>query len=120
MVLISIKNRLSAANKRLLISTVFTVGLNGVFCNIFPFWQLCRWCKLRRFTNLIELCSLSFLVFGVILIFPDFDNASPKFIFVSLNSIRMRYLNLSSYPPYEILKFSILGCDTQIGVENFI
>lgn len=69
MVLISIKNRLSAANKRLLISTVFTVGLNGVFCNIFPFWQLCRWCKLRRFTNLIELCSLSFLVFGVILIF---------------------------------------------------
>lgn len=35
MALLSIKNRLSVANKLLLISSVNKLGLYGVFCNIF-------------------------------------------------------------------------------------
>jgi hypothetical protein len=49
MVLVSIKNRLSIANKQRLISMVFIVDSYEQFCRIFLLCLLYNRCELRRF-----------------------------------------------------------------------
>lgn len=55
MVLLSIRNRLSIANKQLLISSVNRLCLYGVFCNIFLLYGLYEQCRLLCFAYLIRL-----------------------------------------------------------------
>ncbi|KAA6335470.1 hypothetical protein EZS27_016302 [termite gut metagenome] len=63
MVPVSIRNRLSTANKRLLISIVFRVDSHGVFCNTFLLCLFCKRFKLQRFSDLTVVCSQNTLVF---------------------------------------------------------
>ncbi len=56
------ENRLSAANKRLLIRKVFEVDLYGVFCNIFLLWLLCNRCRLYQFSDLAVIYQQNTLI----------------------------------------------------------
>jgi hypothetical protein len=49
---VSIRNRLLAANKRLLIRIIFCVDSHGVFCNTFLLCLFCKRFKFHRFSNL--------------------------------------------------------------------